>query len=427
MNYYSLVKRILSVFSPSVEQVNEGDVYEWMNNHQHRYPAVNLTVQSVSSDIDFQTLNCEIIYMDRLMDDKSNRLNIQSTGMTLLKKGVIRLQEEFDISGISYNPFTDKNKDLIAGCLVTLNITLPEDFICDEDLPRSVLTITKNGKYDVTGYDIADVNVTALKVQQKQITITENGTYEIKPDDGYLLDKVEVNVNPLEDEEFHLLTHLTDTGITLTSDYKIEFEFVPVKPYNTASPYATFLSNRNFNEHNQDCAQVFYTIPLGKISAGVTSYSGVELIPYTDGLIKMVLVSNSKECYVECYINDVFKVKRDFQSSGYPPIDNTVHLAGAKNKSVEAPFIFYSLKIYNNGVLVFDGKSKIDKSIGVHYLINAVNNKVIDISTYNLDSIATLELPDTQTITVTNEEYEAIAPILSEMREMTDAPKPVVD
>ena len=48
MNYYSLVKRILSVFSPSVEQVNEGDVYEWMNNHQHRYPEVNLTVQSVS-------------------------------------------------------------------------------------------------------------------------------------------------------------------------------------------------------------------------------------------------------------------------------------------------------------------------------------------------------------------------------------------
>lgn len=159
MNYFSLVKRILSVFSPSVEQVNEGDVYEWMNNHQHRYPAVNLTVQSVTSNIDFQTINCEIIYMDRLTDDKSNRLNIQSTGMTLLKKGVIRLQKEFDINGINYSPFTDKNKDLIAGCLVTLNITLPEDFICDKDLPRNILQITKNGKYDVTGYDEVIVNI----------------------------------------------------------------------------------------------------------------------------------------------------------------------------------------------------------------------------------------------------------------------------
>lgn len=295
-----------------------------------------------------------------------------------------------------------------------------------------ILSITKNGKHVVSDYDIADVEVLPLPVQQKQITITENGTYEIKPDDGYLLDKVEVNVNTLEDEECHLLTRLTDTGITLLSDYKIEYEFVPVKPYNTASPYATFLSNRNFNEHNQDCAQVYYTISVGKISAGVTSNSGTELAPYTDGLIKMVLVSNSKERYAECYINDVFKVKRNFQSTGYTPIDNTIHIAGAKNKSVAAPLLFYSLKIYNNGVLVFDGKPKIDKSIGVHYLINAVNNQAIDASLYNLDSIATLELPeasDTQTITVTNEEYEAIAPILSEMRgeEMPVLPEPVVE
>ncbi len=295
-----------------------------------------------------------------------------------------------------------------------------------------ILSITKNGKHVVSDYDIADVEVLPLPIQQKQITITKNGTYEIKPDDGYLLDKVEVDVDYLENEEYYLLTRRTDTGITLASDYKIEFEFVPVKPYNTASPYATFLSNRNFNEQNQDCAQVYYTIALGKIGAGVTGESGTEIAPYTDGLIKMVLVSNSKEHYVECYINDVFQAKRNFQSTGYTPIDNTIHIAGAKNKSVAAPLLFYSLKIYNNGVLVFDGKPKIDKSIGVHYLINAVNNQAIDASTYNLDSIATIELSeasDTQTITVTNEEYEAIAPILSEIRgeEMPDVPKPVVD
>lgn len=293
-----------------------------------------------------------------------------------------------------------------------------------------ILSITKNGKHVVSDYDIADVEVLPLPIQQKQITITKNGTYEIKPDDGYLLDKVEVDVDYLENEEYYLWTRRTDTGITLASDYKIEFEFVPVKPYNTASPYATFLSNRNFNEQNQDCAQVYYTIALGKIGASVTSNSGTELAPYTDGLIKMVLVSNSKERYAECYINDVFQAKRNFQSTGYTPIDNTIHIAGAKNKSVAAPLLFYSLKIYNNGVLVFDGKPKIDKSIGVHYLINAVNNQAIDASTYNLDSIATIELSEaTQTITVTNEEYEAIAPILSEMRgeELPDVPKPVVD
>ena len=226
------------------------------------------------------------------------------------------------------------------------------------------------------------------------------------PDDGYLLDKVEVDVNTksvLENEEYHLLTWLTDTGITLTSDYKIEFEFVPVKPYNTASEYATFLSNRTFKEQNQDCAQVYYNIRLGKIGAGVTGYSGTEVVPYTDGLIKTVLVSNSKEHYAESYINNVFKGKRNFQSTGYTPIDNTIHLAGAKNKSVVAPLLFYSLKIYNNGVLVFDGKPKIDKSTGTHYLINDVNNQIISADIYDYTPVMTLELSDTQQ--VTNEEY----------------------
>ena len=422
MNYKQIIKTIIdtSIKNIFVNEANEGDVYEILNSKRHRYPAVVVTPQTVnSSGTDTETLNAVLFYVDRLTDTQENKLSIQSQGMSVLRQIIDKCGDTFTVENYTFTPFTEKFTDECAGVFVNINVNYPVDFICADDelfVPK-VLNINKNGKYNVTGYDEADVEVLPLPVQQKQITITKDGTYEIKPDDGYLLDKVEVDVNILEDEEFHLLTRQTDTGITLASDYKIEFEFVPVKPYNTSSAYATFLSNRTFKEQNQDCAQVYYTIAYGKIGAGVTSEGGTEIAPYTDGLIKMVLVSNSKEHYAECYINDVFQAKRDFQSTGYTPIDNTIHIAGAKNKSVAAPLLFYSLKIYKNDVLVFDGKPKIDKSIGVHYLINAVNNQAIDASTYNLDSIATIELSEaTQTITVTNEEYEAIAPILSEIR-----------
>lgn len=413
MNYYSLVKRILSVFSPSVEQVNEGDVYEWMNNHQHRYPAVNLTVQYVSSDIDFQTINCEIIYMDRLMDDKSNRLNIQSTGMTLLKKGVIRLQEEFDISGISYNPFTDKNKDLIAGCIVTLNITLPEDFICDEDLPRNILNITKNGKYDVTGYDEADVEVLPLPIQQKQITITKNGTYEIKPDDGYLLDKVEVDVNlTVLNAPVYVppLKQGIDTGIVVTDeDFVIEMK-------------SEFVQQLDYNND-------FFSSQINDVATSITGVGNAVYFKYATGT-SWTIINNILQLNVPyvvkldktgATINGVF-YPTNTRTPGYTNTPVTLYYNHITGQSY--PHRFYYIKIWHKGELVcyWSGKYNLVESRG--YIYDELNKVVV----YD-PQVTTLELSEaTQTITVTNEEYEAIAPILSEMRgeELPDVPKPVV-
>lgn len=58
-----------------------------------------------------------------------------------------------------------------------------------------ILSITKNGKYVVSEYDLAEVDVQPLPKQDKVVEITENGTTEVTPDEGRILDKAVVVVN----------------------------------------------------------------------------------------------------------------------------------------------------------------------------------------------------------------------------------------
>lgn len=62
----------------------------------------------------------------------------------------------------------------------------------------SVITITKNGKYVVSEYDLAEVDVQPLPAQTKEVTITKNGTTEVTPDEGRQLDKVIVKADTAE-------------------------------------------------------------------------------------------------------------------------------------------------------------------------------------------------------------------------------------
>ena len=74
-----------------------------------------------------------------------------------------------------------------------------------------IITITKNGKHVVSGYDLADVDVQPLPPQTKEVTITENGTTEVTPDEGRLLGKVVVKADTTKAN----LTDFINNGGTL--------------------------------------------------------------------------------------------------------------------------------------------------------------------------------------------------------------------
>lgn len=97
-----------------------------------------------------------------------------------------------------------------------IEITAPQtkDVVIGSPMDKGgVLPITKNGKYVVSDYDLAEVDVQPLPAQTKEVTITKNGTKEVTPDEGRLLDKVVVKTDTTKAN----LTEFINNGGTLAA------------------------------------------------------------------------------------------------------------------------------------------------------------------------------------------------------------------
>lgn len=140
MNYYNFVNTILETSKSHklVYEVGEGDIYEHLNSGDHKYPCVFLTVQNVDSNGTQMTVTGSLFYVDALLSDTSNKLQIQSTGMTTLQQIFMRLMDnypDFDLRTGRYTPFDEKFADLCAGVFSNFTISFMDDIcIVNDDI-----------------------------------------------------------------------------------------------------------------------------------------------------------------------------------------------------------------------------------------------------------------------------------------------------
>lgn len=164
MNYYNLLRTLksLSLTHSLVNDYAEGDVYEYMNSGMHSYPAVFMTMNNITSDSESTNYNFTMFYIDRLLSDGSNKINVQSIGVQVVKQILSKLFDiypEIEISSTEYTPFTEKFADDCAGvfCQISLSDELDaasyEIDCVEQNFETKELTIKENGIYEVLGYD----------------------------------------------------------------------------------------------------------------------------------------------------------------------------------------------------------------------------------------------------------------------------------
>ena len=170
MNYYNLLRTLKSLSNTHslVNDYAEGDVYEYMNSGMHKYPCVFMTMNNITSDSESTNYNFTMFYIDRLISDGSNKINVQSIGVQVIKQILSKLFDiypEIEISSTEYTPFTEKFADDCAGvfCQISLSDELDaasyEVDCVEQNFETKELTIKENGIYEVLGYDKAIVSI----------------------------------------------------------------------------------------------------------------------------------------------------------------------------------------------------------------------------------------------------------------------------
>lgn len=176
MNYFTLIEDIKRTSLQFAEEFYEGDVYEFLNSGNHKYPSIILTTQNVSTTDNINSISGTLFCVDRLTDDSSNRLEIQSNAFNKLQRIFEALEENtINLQSNTYTPFAEKFADLCGGMFVEFSLKYIGESLCD-DLEIKEIELTQNGIYDVIGYDRAIVNVRPV-VNLEDITITYNGEY----------------------------------------------------------------------------------------------------------------------------------------------------------------------------------------------------------------------------------------------------------
>lgn len=111
----------------NIGYVGEGDIYTLNSLPNIDYSVIFITQSNHSITTDLCEYNINLFYVDRLFEDDSNRLEVQSHGITIINNIINELSStDIDIDvdyPISFTTFTQRFTDDCAGVFATVKIT----------------------------------------------------------------------------------------------------------------------------------------------------------------------------------------------------------------------------------------------------------------------------------------------------------------
>ena len=171
---FGKIKQLSKSLDPNIEYVVYGDVYELNHIQNVTYPAVVVTSGQHTSNLDNYNFNYKlnIFYVDRLTDDKVNKIDVHANAIIFINSLLKALDDEYIVSDYEIFNFNERFNDVCAGAYVSCRIQMPisecYDFPGGDGKTTEIISnvedinITENGVYSApygTAYKNVDVNV----------------------------------------------------------------------------------------------------------------------------------------------------------------------------------------------------------------------------------------------------------------------------
>lgn len=139
MNFIQILKKleVYSLSLPYVHSANLGDIYEYLNGSPNvKYASVNIDINQSTRNDNLITYSVYLYYVDRLVEDKSNWMEVKTTAEQVLNSIVNYAAEIGDVDdGWTINYFEQQFSDYCAGGYVQFNLEVPNvigDCLIDE-------------------------------------------------------------------------------------------------------------------------------------------------------------------------------------------------------------------------------------------------------------------------------------------------------
>lgn len=179
---FGKIKQLSQALDPNIEYVVYGDVYELNHIQNVTYPAVVVTVGQHTSNLDNYNFNyrLNIFYVDRLTDDKENKIDVHANSIIFINSILKALDDEYIVSDYEIFNFNERFNDVCAGAYASCRIQMPISEC----------------------YDFPDGGVPMPEIisNLEDIKITENGVYSAPYGTAYK--NVNVDVKPKISEEY---------------------------------------------------------------------------------------------------------------------------------------------------------------------------------------------------------------------------------
>lgn len=136
MNLIQVIQKIeeIAKAQPSVGMIVQNDIFRLNAIPDAKYGVFAWTQGQHSSSVASNLISYQFTfyYVDRLNEDKSNQIEVQSVGIQTLDN-IIRTLDEADIyinATYSFRTFNQRFMDECAGAFVTVTMEVPVDFTC---------------------------------------------------------------------------------------------------------------------------------------------------------------------------------------------------------------------------------------------------------------------------------------------------------
>lgn len=131
MNFIQILKKLeaYSLSLPYVHSANLGDIYEYLNGKPNvKYAAVNIDINQSTRNDNLISYSIYLYYVDRLVEDKSNWMEVKTTAEQVLNSIVNYAAEIGDVDdGWTINYFEQQFSDFCAGGYVQFNLEVPNE------------------------------------------------------------------------------------------------------------------------------------------------------------------------------------------------------------------------------------------------------------------------------------------------------------